>query len=279
MARRKRGEASGLPSPIFIVSGGDGSSGEHLVRTALAQFEADNPSLVAVPRTYEKKQVESAVKQAAAVGGTIVHTLVNPELRQLLTRRAREKKVVSIDLIGRVLNRLSRVLKKKPLGQPGRYRQLRRDYFERIGAIEFTVAHDDGRNVEELDQAEIILIGVSRLGKTPLSVYLGTLGWRVANVPIVPDVPPPEELFRVDARRVVGLTMDAGQLLYHRRVRGHRLGMGNQTAYTSVSELRKEILSVRNLCRKHGFSVVDVTNKPIEESAQDVIARVPGKER
>jgi regulator of PEP synthase PpsR (kinase-PPPase family) len=163
-------------SPIFIVSGGKGLSGEQLTRTALAQFkEADLPIIV-VPHVQEVDQIRTVVNQAAETGGMIIHTLVDSKLRRSMIRQARDRNVVAIDLIGRVLSRLAKVLGQEPLGQPGEYWKIRRTYFERVEAIEYTVAHDDGRNPAEWPLAEIMLVGMSRSGKTPLSMYLSVLG-------------------------------------------------------------------------------------------------------
>lgn len=260
--------------PIFIVSGGVGASGEHMVRTALAQFQEASVPVVIVPHVRQAAQLEEVVDQAAATAGTIVHTLVDVEVRQALTRLARDKNVVAIDLMGRLLSRLANVLGQEPIGQPGLYRQLRQDYFDRVEAIEFTVSHDDGKNPHEWPLAEIVLVGVSRVGKTPLSMYLSVRGWKVANVPLLKDVLPPAELFQLDRRRVVGLTIEPGQLVVYREQRQQRLGAPGGSAYTNPAELYEEVEVVRRLCRRGGFAVVDVTDKPIEESADEVIASV-----
>lgn len=270
----KDGRGRETPSPIFIVSGGTGASGEQLVRTALAQFEAFDRPLVIVPHVNSEKGVDVAVQQALASGGIIIYTLVHPGLRRALTRQAREQKVVAIDLMGRVLSQLTRILGRKPIGRPGVYRQLRKDYFNRIEAIEFAVEHDDGRKLHELQHAQIVLIGVSRLGKTPLSIYLSMLGWKVANIPIVPEVQPPDELSEIRPERGVGLTIDPNQLLVYRRPRTRRLGMDNTTSYVDPVSLREEVAVVRRLCQRYDFPVVNVTNKPIEESAHEIIALV-----
>jgi regulator of PEP synthase PpsR (kinase-PPPase family) len=215
----------GIP-PIFVVSGGTGASGEQVVRTALAQFRDVEVPVIGVPNGRLAAQLADVVDQAAALGGTIVYTLVDAGLRKHLIQMAHEKNVVAIDLMGQLLGHLAAVLGQEPLGQPGLYRQLRQLYFERVEAIEFTVAHDDGRNIHELDRAEVILVGVSRVGKTPLSIYLSVRGWKVANVPLIPDIPPPPELFQVDPRRVVGLTIQPAQLVAHRGGGGRRAGGG-----------------------------------------------------
>ena len=274
MASPERGSPRPDRAPIYVISGGMGASGEHLVRTALAQFEDANLPVVVVPRVHQMSQVEDLVAQAAASGGAIVHTLVDTRLGARLSRRARQAGVRTVDLMGGLLSLLARTLNRKPLGEPGLYRKLREEYFDRIEAIEFTVAHDDGRNHHELHLAEVVLVGVSRVGKTPLSMYLSVMGWKVANVPLVSGLPPPEELSRIDPRRVVGLTIDPEQLRIHRRLRSRRMGVGTETGYTDLSELQEEVGASRRLCQRSGFPLVDVTDKPVEEAASEVLALV-----
>lgn len=259
---------------IYIVSGGVGASGEQLVRTALAQFQQVDIPVVIVPQVRQMAQAEEVVEQAARTGGIIVHTLVDEDLRQALNRLARRRNVVAVDLMGRLLAQLANLLGQEPIGQPGLYRRLRQAYFDRVEAIEFTMAHDDGRNPGEWPRAEIVLVGVSRVGKTPLSMYLAVQGWKVANVPLLAGVPPPAELLRVDRRRVVGLTIEPGQLVDHRRQRQRRLGVPGESAYTDPAGLYEEVETARRFYRRSGFAVVDITDKPIEESADEIIALV-----
>jgi len=260
--------------PLYVVSGGVGTSGEQLVRTALAQFQDANVQIVIVPHVRQVTQLEEVVKQAASTDGIIVHTLVDVELRQALIRLARDRNVTAIDPIGRLLSHLADVLDQEPRGQPGLYRQLRQAYFDRVEAIEFSMGHDDGLNADGWPEAEIVLLGVSRTGKTPLSMYLALRGWKVANIPLFRDVPPPSELFRVDRRRVIGLTIDPGQLIAHRQHRQRRLGVRCESAYADPAELYEEVKAARHFYRQHGFAMVDVTDKPIEESADEVIALI-----
>ena len=260
--------------PLYIVSGGVGASGEQLTQTALAQFENPNIPVIVVPYVRETAQIKDVVKKAAANDGTILHTLVDLELRQVMIRQARDQNVVAIDAMGQLLSRLANVLGQEPRGQPGLYRQLRQDYFDRVAAIEYTVAHDDGRRPDEWYLAEIMLIGVSRVGKTPLSIYLSTLGWKVANWPLVKEIEPPAALFELDHRRVVGLIIDPGQLVTHRKQRQRRLGVSNKSSYTDPVDLFEEVEEARKLFRRQGFAMVNVTDKPIEESADEVIALI-----
>lgn len=257
---------------VFVLSGGTGASGELLVRTALAQFRKAVPVEV-VSHVLSVEQVQEAVAQARSAGGIIAHTLVNEQLRHILTEIAAHEGVTAVDLIGPLLEQLTALLGEQPAGKPGLYRQQREKYFERVEAIEFSVAHDDGQRIEELPQAEIVLVGVSRAGKTPLSMYLSVMGWKVANVPLVPELPPPPMLLQVDPRRVVGLTIEPGQLIAHRRWRQAHLGIAT-TTYTAAEAIYEEIEATRRFYRKHGFAIVDVTDKPIESSAEEVIAVV-----
>ena len=215
-----------MPDPlILIVSGGAGASGEQLVRTVLAQFPDGQVRVKAINHVYHLPQVEEAVAEAADKGGIIIHTMVNANLRQALVTQAATQGVTAIDLMGQLMDALSQQLDQPPLEHPGLYRRLRRAYFERVAAIEFSMAHDDGKNPDGWGEAAIVLTGVSRVGKTPLSMYLSVLGWKVANVPLILNIPPQEALFELDRKRVIGLKIEAGQLLHHRQQRQIRLGL------------------------------------------------------
>lgn len=260
--------------PIYVVSGSTGASGDQLTRTALAQFEHVNAPITVIPEVRSNEQIAQVVLRAAADDALIVHTLVDSNLRYTLVQLARKQNVVEVDVIGSLLQRMAQYLGQRPLGQPGRYRQMRQEDLKRIEAIEFAVDHDDGKRAHELHLAEIVLCGISRVGKTPVSMYLSTLGWKVANVPLVPGMEPPEGLFTIDQRRVVGLTLEPGQLVHYRRRRQQRLGAPGHTAYTEAENLTEELDFAQRIFRRGGFVVVDLTDKPVEEGASEVIATV-----
>lgn len=262
------------PPPIYVVSGGSGASGEQVVESVLAQFPDVPVPVVRIAHVHHPTQIREVVRRASGANATIVHTLVDARLRQCLVAAARQKKVVAVDLMGPLLNRLSRILGRQPKGQPGLYRHLRKGYFDRIAAIEFALAHDDGKNPQDIPKADVVLAGVSRSGKTPLSMYLGVLGWKVANVPVILDMPMPSELFRIDRGRVFGLDIDQKRLVYHRRHRQQRRGLTGPGAYTDPKILLDEVEAVRALCRKNRFSMIDVTDKPIETTADEIIEAV-----
>ncbi len=260
--------------PLYIVSGGAGAVGEQVARLTLSQFEGAEVPLIIVPNVREPEQIAEVVVQAAQQNGTILHTLMEPTLRRELMRLAREMGVAEIDLVGSVLSRLATVLQKEPLGKPGLYQARRSTYFERLEAIEYTVAHDDGNKPRELSHADIVLVGVSRVGKTPLSMYLAVLGWKVANVPLVREVPLPNDLFRVDPRRVIGLIVDAEQIAARRRWRQRRMGINLGGSYTNLDAAIDEVEWARRIFRQHGWTALNVTDKSIEESADEIIALI-----
>jgi len=259
---------------VFVVSGGLGTSGDQLVRTALAQFANNGTNVSVIPQVRSIEQVQGVIAQASATNGIIVHTLVDEFLRQKLVGLANEHRIVELDLIGPLLGRLSSCLGQEPAGKPGLYRKMREQDLKRIEAIEFAVNHDDGKRANELGEAEIVLTGVSRVGKTPLSMYLSTMGWKVGNVPLVKGIQPPSTLFEIDHRRVIGLMIEPGQLVAYRKRRGQHIGLLGQTAYTMPEELVEELEFAQQVFHRGRFATIDITDKPIEESAEEIIARV-----
>lgn len=269
--KTKKSDKKMAPPPVYVVSGGSGESGRQVVETALAQFPTLALPIVVRSRVRSVRQLEAAAAEAKARGGVVVHTLVQGELREALVRFCRTRGVATIDLMGPLLDQVEKRTGARPIQQPGRYRKLRRDYFNRVEAIEFAVAHDDGNHPEDLPDADIIVVGVSRCGKTPLSMYLGVHGWKVANVPILGDLPPAQQLFRGDRRRVIGLSIEYKNLLEHRKKRRELLGRVGPTPYSSPSTVFAEVEAARSFYRAGGFSVVDVTDKSIEVIADEII--------
>ena len=263
------------PTPthiVYVVSDATGATARRVVEAALAQFEGARVTVEQVPGLRTAKELKQLVKQAAQGGATIVHTLAVPELREAMLTEGRRRHVVTIDLMGPLVTRLKDTLELAPLARPGLLRQLDESYFRRIDAINFTVQHDDGRNPDELPQADLVLVGVSRTTKTPLSVFLAYRGWRVANVPIVANLELPPALFRVERQRVVALTIDAQRLVDLRQVRANRMTRGMSLDYARMEHVRQELDWADLIVRRERWPVVDVTNKSIEESAEEIIS-------
>ncbi len=260
-----------VPPPIYVVSGGRGIAGNNLVQSLLIQYPENNIPVIIVPHILTEDEVFDVVLRAKTDGGLIAHTMVNSDLRKKMNEVCDEFGVRKVDLMGELANFLDETLDVEPLEHPGLYRELNYKYFDRIESIEFTLSHDDGMSPERLNNAEIILTGVSRAGKTPLSVYLAMYGWKVANVPLVKGIQPPEELFKVDPNRVFGLHISAAQLIAHRKKRLQGWNNYQNEKYIDEREVRDEIRQAMFAFERGGFTVVNVSNKPIESTANEIL--------
>lgn len=257
--------------PIYIVSGGKGLAGNNMVHSLLIQYPNNNVPVIIVPNIHEEIQLIKLVEKAKQEQGLITHTMVNRELRNLLRKLCEENGVKHIDFMGELADYLDEKLQIPSLQSPGLYREINQQYFDRIEAIEFTLNHDDGLQPQKLHKAEIILTGVSRSGKTPLSVYLAMYGWKVANIPLVNGIDPPKELFEVDPRRVFGLSISSGHLISHRIKRLLSLGNTENANYVDERMVAREIRNANFIFEKGGFTVLNVSNKPIETSANEIL--------
>ena len=256
---------------IYIVSGGKGLAGENVVKSILVQFPDFRIPTSIEPGLFTKEDALAIVLKAKKNNGIIVHTMVNKNMRIILTSFCIEHDVVHFDLMGPLSDYLTDVLGAEPIQVPGLFRKLNQDYFDRVAAIEFTLSTDDGMNIGKLYQADIILTGISRTGKTPLSIYLAMFGWKVANVSLVRDITPPEELFKVDEKRVFGLTINSSNLLAQRKRRVSRMGNFNSGSYLDLKNINEELLIADNLFKRGRFTVIDVTDKPVETSANEIL--------
>lgn len=259
------------PPPIFVVSGGRGIAGNNMVQSLLIQYPDNNVDVHIIPNIFSEDQVFDIMKKAKTKGAVVTHTMVNSDLRKKINTLGMEFGVKTIDFMGELARCLDEVLQIEPLKQPGLYREINQQYFDRIESIEFTLAHDDGMSPRRLHEAEIILTGVSRVGKTPLSVYLAMYGWKVANVPLIPNIPPPPELFEVDRNRVFGLHIGTSQLIAHRKKRIRGWNNHPNEYYVNEPSVRKEIRNAMFIFDRGGFTVVNVSDKPIESTANEIL--------
>ena len=256
---------------ILVASDGTGHTAEVVVRAALVQFRGAEVQILLRPDVRAAEDVRAAVREASRVGGLIVHTLVSQEMRSLMLTEARAQRVPTIDLLGPLLLRLEDLLALQPLAKPGLFRDADAEYRRRFEVMDFTVRHDDGQAPEGLLHAELVLVGVSRTSKTPLSMFLAWRGLRVANVPIVHHLPLPEELSRVAPRKVVGLTINPARLLELRRSRLQQMETPPKFPYADVRQIYAELEYARALCARGGWPMVDVTDKSIEEVAAEIL--------
>jgi regulator of PEP synthase PpsR (kinase-PPPase family) len=256
---------------VFIVSDGTGRTAEQALNAALTQFEDTDLRMHRCPDTRSEEAVKAIVEEAARSGGFIVHTFVTDRLRHVMVRSARERNVEAIDIMGTLLARLSHRFAVSPAEKPGLFGQLNEQYFRRIETMEFAINHDDGLRVHEVHKAELVLIGVSRTFKTPLSIYLAFKGWFVANIPVVMSMDLPPLIDSLPPEKVFCLDTLPHHLTELRRARDEYLGeTGN---YADLEAVRQELMWARSLFRKRPmWSVVYVTNKPIEEIASEILA-------
>ncbi len=256
---------------IYVVSDGTGRTAEQILMAALTQFPGTSTEVMLKGEVRSERQIEEIVAEVAACKGVIVHTLVSDMLRESISRISRIHNIDAIDLMGPLLSRLTHHFADSPTGEPGLFFSLNKEYFKRIDSMQFAFNHDDGQRDHEYEKAEIVLIGVSRTFKTPLSIYLAFKGWFVANYPIVMGVDLPESLPKMPYGSVFGLTTQAHDLSNLRLVRQQYLG-GSTGDYSSLDFVRKELNYAQNIFNRYEWPVIRVTNKPIEEIASEIIA-------
>ena len=259
---------------VFVVSDGTGGTAKQALRAALVQFELTKVQTHIRPNVRSEQQVLEIILEAHIINGLIIHTLVSTNLRHLILEQGRLHEIHTIDLMGPLLAQLSNHFENSPSEKPGIYYKLNRAYFQRIEAVEFTLRHDDGQHIDELDSADIVLLGVSRTFKTPLSVYMAHRGWRVANVPIILNIPVPDIIFNLPPERVFCLTTISSRLSELRQVRDKYLG-GFTGNYSSRSHVLQELNYASRIYRTHPkWTIVNVTNKPIEEICSEILFNI-----
>jgi regulator of PEP synthase PpsR (kinase-PPPase family) len=254
------------PVELHIVSDATGETATRLVMALEAQFPAQAFDEIRHPRVDTVEDLQLAVERARGRPAVLVYTLVKPDLREAMRLLCRRAKVHYCDILGPPLASIAKVSGTVAQMKPGARPPLNSAYFKRIAAIEFAVKYDDGLGAAGLREADVILVGVSRTSKTPLSMYLGYLGYKTANVPIVKGIAPPEELFRITPAKVVGLTIDAERLAEIRRERA-RLMQVNRQQYAGLVEIYEELEEASAVHRRLGCPVIDVTELSVEETA------------
>ncbi len=262
------------PQMVYLLSDATGETVEKIVTAALTQFRGKAVRMKRISNVRNKNQVYEALDEALEKGALVVYTIVNRELAQLVHDECDSLGLLHIDLFTPLLMRLSEFFGHSPGETPGLLHGVDDAYFRRVEAIEFTVKHDDGQEVRNLHKADIVLVGVSRTSKTPLSIYLAHRGWRVANVPLVGGIEPPDELFQIDPSRVVGLIIDPQRLMELRASRLRNLGQDPRTAYAAYEEIENELQIARKLFRRNPWVVIDVTGKAVEETANEVLVKL-----
>ncbi|MBN2398791.1 MAG: kinase/pyrophosphorylase [Candidatus Aminicenantes bacterium] len=259
---------------VFAVSDATGKTCETVVQAALSQFITTQIILETFSNVRTLKKVYYILQRASKVNGVIIYTMASAKLRQKITELGRLNGVPTVDILGPVLTRLSDLLEISPMAKPGLFRQLDSDYFKRIEAVDFTIKHDDGLRMASIAAAEIVLLGVSRTSKTPVSIYLSYRGWKVANVPILINEELPKEIFEIDRKKIVALTINPRRLEMIRCQRQLKMKADYYSNYTDIEHIRREVLFAMRHFESHQWPVLDVTYKSIEETATEVMRLV-----
>lgn len=256
---------------IFVVSDSVGETADFVVRAAVSQFNSGFADIRRVSYVNNPTHIAEIVKEAKEVPGIIAYTIVLPDLREALVKEAEQLGVPVVDILGPMMEALMKVSGGTPKMKPGLLHKLDKQYFRKVEAIEFAVKYDDGKDPRGILRADVVIIGVSRTSKTPLCMYLAHKGVKAANVPLVPEVAPPEEIFSLPKNRVLGLTIKPELLNEIRQERLRTLGLKSGADYASFERILIELDYADSIMRKVGCPIIDVSNKAVEETASKVM--------
>ena len=256
---------------IYLVSDGTCRTCERVVQAALVQFGPTNVQLVRKAHVQRPESLRELVQKAAQQRSAVFYTLVSDQSRQAIQEAAREHLVPVVDILGPVLVALYDLIEHAPRAQPGILQKAVQEQFDRIDAVEYTLAHDDGQRLNELDQADVVLVGVSRSGKSTTCFYLAYGGVRAANVPLFENSPPPPELRKLDPRRVIGLTVNPYRLQAVREARLRGWGMNLNDDYAHKLVIARELRAANEQMEQYGWRCIDASYKAVEEIAREVL--------
>ena len=256
---------------LHLLSDSTGETLEVIATACLAQFEGVEVRRHLWPMVRSEGHLDRVLDDVERRPGLVLYTLVNNTLRRDLEQKTRRRGIHAVAALDPVTHALSVVLNREAVGRPGRQHALDAAYFARVDAIQFSIAHDDGIGSENWEEADIVLAGVSRTSKTPTSIYLANRGYKVANIPLVPEAPPPPSLFALEHPLVVGLTTNPDRLVQIRRNRLLALNQAPETDYVDIEAVNAELAFARRLFADNDWPVIDVTRRSIEETAFAIV--------
>lgn len=266
-----RGDIMDNSITVYILSDSIGETGEQVARAAISQFNPEKYDIRRFPYITEKNQIVEVFQEAENENSIIIYTMVIRELRNFIIQMGSDLNIPVVDLMTPALDALENVLGYEPKRESGLIRKLDEKYFKKVEAVEFAVKYDDGKDTRGIKKADIVLVGVSRTSKTPLSMYLAHKHFKVANVPLVPEVPAPYEIFAKDVKRVFGLIANPFKLNEIRQERLKSLGLSNNANYASLDRIKLELEYSQEIMKKLNCTVIDVSNKAVEETAGIVL--------
>lgn len=262
---------------IHLVSDATGETNHQVSRACLAHFEQVKTKEHVWSLVRTSSYIEKVISGIEANPGPVLMTLVDEKLVGKLQDACRRLNVPCISVLDPILSALGDYLGQESRGRPGRQHELDAAYFQRIEAMDYTLAHDDGQMVEDLEEADIVIVGVSRTSKTPTSLYLANRGFKTANIPIVPGLSPPDEIFDLRRPLVVAFTTDPARLIQIRRNRVLMLKQREETDYVALERVRKEVAEARQMFQREGWPIIDVTRRSIEETSASVLQKLEAR--
>ncbi|KRM91029.1 pyruvate, water dikinase regulatory protein [Liquorilactobacillus cacaonum] len=260
---------------IFVISDSLGETGNNLAEAATVQFPNVKFEYHRFPLTKTTSLLAGILEKAKRLDAFVVHTLVGKGLASYVNSYCNENHLCVLDGMSNIITTIEEKTGETPLYQSGRNHNLNQSYFNRIEALEFAVTYDDGKDPAGFEKADIVLLGVSRTSKTPLSLYLANKNFRVANLPLVPKAGIPKEIWQVDPQKIFGLTNDPTILNNIRRERMITYGLNPDTNYSSIQNIEKELAFAADLYKKIGCLIINVSNKSIEETATLIMESLP----
>ncbi|HZG74496.1 MAG TPA: pyruvate, water dikinase regulatory protein [Paenibacillus sp.] len=252
---------------LYICSDSVGETAEAVARATLRQFGGKKVRIKRVGHVREVEEIEKLLEEAKSYESFVAYTLVQPKLREAMLKESARLGIRAVDIMGPMLQAFTDTFHDAPKRLPGLLHEMDEQYFKRVEAVEFAVKYDDGRDPTGLTQAQVVLVGVSRTSKTPLSMFLAHKGYKVANWPLVPEVRLPEELLSLDPERVFGLTMKADAIHKIRTERLRAVGLPEGAAYAAMERIVRELDYAEGVMRRIGCRIIDVSEKAIEETA------------
>ncbi len=253
---------------IYVISDSVGETAQHVTRAAISQFNIDeNYDIRRFPYVIDQKFLEEILNSGKNENAIIVYTLVDETLLNTTKRFCEEQGLSHIDLMTPLLREIANKTNIKPKREPGIIRKMDESYFKRVEAIEFAVKYDDGKDPRGILKSDIVLVGISRTSKTPLSMYLANKNIKVANVPLVPEIPIPKEVFEINPKKIIGLTNTPEKLNRIRQERLKALGLSSNASYANLERILQELDYSENIMKRIGCPVIDVSSKAIEETA------------
>lgn len=264
---------------IYVVSDSVGETADLVIQASKSQFQSHQIETLRFPYVNEPEVVDNIIRDAKEKQALIAFTIVIKEIKAYLVQQAEKNRVPYIDILGPSIQKMSQVFKEEPMYEPGLIHKLDEDYFQRVEAIEFAVKYDDGRDPRGILRADVVLIGVSRTSKTPLSQYLALKRLKVANVPVVPEVEPPEELFKINPKKCFGLRISPTQLNDIRKERLRALGLAQDAHYARLERIEQELEHFESVTQKIGCEIINVSNRAVEETANIILNTLKKKIR